>query len=157
MDAAPDFEALRAKLDKATAAIKSISNDNWPDADLNAGEYANLVLHELADGAVDKPAASEVISESSREAATSTDVLDGGCHEHGNWNGRCCCNCRWHIEDFYHCTTYKGPASQCMCSTHKGWICMPPDFGGAHSDWTEHGMCEMHEPKPSNAAISRRA
>lgn len=95
--------------------------------------------------------------ESSREAATSTDVLDGGCHEHGNWNGDCCCNCRWHIEDFYHCATYKGPASQCVCSTHKGWICMPPDFGGAHSDWTEHGMCEMHEPKPSNVEIEGRA
>ena len=59
-----EIESLRAKLDKSTAALKSISNDNWPDADLNAGEYANLVLHELAAGAVDKPAASEVISES---------------------------------------------------------------------------------------------
>ena len=30
-----------------------------------------------------------------------TDVLDGGCHEHVNWDGDCCCNCRWHIEDWF--------------------------------------------------------
>ena len=48
-----DSEAkeLRAKLDQATVAIKDISNDNWPDAGINAGEYANLVLYELAAGA----------------------------------------------------------------------------------------------------------
>jgi hypothetical protein len=46
-----EVEKLRAKLDQATVALKDISNDNWPDAGINAGEYANLVLHELAAGA----------------------------------------------------------------------------------------------------------
>lgn len=46
-----EIEALRAKLDQATVALKDISNDNWPDAGINAGEYANLVLYELAAGA----------------------------------------------------------------------------------------------------------
>lgn len=46
-----EIEVLRAKLDQATVALKDISNDNWPDAGLNAGEYACLVLHELAAGA----------------------------------------------------------------------------------------------------------
>lgn len=65
-----------------------------------------------------------------------------------NWKGRCCCTCRWHIEDFHHCTTAwamrKGKGG-CVCGEHKGWICMPPELERAHSGWSEHGMCEMHE------------
>jgi hypothetical protein len=66
-----------------------------------------------------------------------------------NGKGQCCCNCRYHIEDFHHCRTYKdkGPITQCVCSMHKGWICMPPESSGASSDWAEHGRCEMHAPK----------
>lgn len=64
--------------------------------------------------------------------------------------GSCCCNCRWHIEDFHHCTTVEDRGGKCVCSEPKGWICMSPE-GHAHSGWTEHGMCEMHEPKPESA------
>lgn len=61
--------------------------------------------------------------------------------------GRCCCNCIYHIEDLHHCTTVKRQAGEkCVCSKHKGWICMSED-GKAHSGWTEHGMCEIHIKK----------
>src|ERR1035437_7335406 len=65
--------------------------------------------------------------------------------------GRCCCNCAYHIEDFEHCTTnptLREEKHGCICSIHKGWICMAPEFErGAFSGWPEHGMCEMHEFK----------
>jgi hypothetical protein len=64
--------------------------------------------------------------------------------------GSCCCNCRWHVEDFHHCTTARDLREQtkkCVCGEHKGWICMAPE-DRAHSGWSEHGMCEMHEAKP---------
>ena len=61
-------------------------------------------------------------------------------------HGRCCCGCRYHVEDFHHCTTVK-ETPNCVCSDHKGWICMPPDFHGAHSGWSEHGLCELWTPK----------
>jgi hypothetical protein len=71
-----------------------------------------------------------------------------------NQAGHCCCNCANHIEDFYHCTTaleMRKEKNVCVCSEHKGWICMPPEFdGAAYSGWAEHGMCEMHELKVSN-------
>lgn len=61
------------------------------------------------------------------------------------WHDQCCCNCQHHIEDFYHCATGFREANEgCICSKHKGWICMPPEFEGkAYSGWDEHGMCEM--------------
>lgn len=63
-------------------------------------------------------------------------------------HGCCCCNCKNHIQDFHHCTTVVSrPLQKCVCSQPKGWICMPPEFdGAAYSGWTEHGICEMHEP-----------
>lgn len=72
---------------------------------------------------------------------------DKGWHD-----GSCCCNCEHHIEDFYHCTTSPKPdgAEGCVCSIHKGWICLISMEGEtpiAHSNWSEHGMCEMHYPK----------
>jgi hypothetical protein len=69
------------------------------------------------------------------------------------WKGRCCCTCRWHIEDFHHCTTIdrsKFADKDCVCSLHKGWICFPLAEGRAHSGWTEHGICEMHDFMPAN-------
>lgn len=67
--------------------------------------------------------------------------------------GRCCCNCKHHIEDLHHCTTNPALREEkkgCICSEHKGWICLAPEMfeerrGGAYSGWPEHGMCEMHE------------
>ena len=66
------------------------------------------------------------------------------------WHNCCCCNCENHLEDFNHCTTIKEPHDKCVCNEHKGWICrMQFDDTGYiryHSDWSEHGMCEMHHP-----------
>lgn len=70
---------------------------------------------------------------------------------------QCCCRCKWHHEDFYHCTTamdlrkeiekFVG-GSRCICSMHKGWICMAPGMGRFYSDWPEHSIgCEMYEEK----------
>ena len=61
----------------------------------------------------------------------------------------CCCGCRWHIEDFHHCTTV-AESGGCVCSQHKGWICMSPESERAHSGWGEHGMCEMWTVKQPN-------
>jgi hypothetical protein len=36
-------------------------------------------------------------------------------------------------------------AGGCVCGIAKGWICAPPESDRAHSGWTEHGICEMHE------------
>ena len=63
--------------------------------------------------------------------------------------GRCCCNCKWHIEDFHHCTTKKRTRTEsntegCCCDQHKGWICMMPESERVYSGWSEHGLCEMH-------------
>jgi len=71
--------------------------------------------------------------------------------------GRCCCNCAWHIEDFHHCTTaleLRKEKHGCVCSEHKGWICMTSEFEGvAHSGWTEHSLCECHEFKAANVEV----
>ena len=58
--------------------------------------------------------------------------------------GRCCCNCKFRLTDYLHCTTvgsenHKG----CVCSVPKGFICIGLE-GRAYSGWTEHGMCELH-------------
>lgn len=60
--------------------------------------------------------------------------------------GQCCCNCKFHVQDFHHCaTTGQGADGKCVCSNPKGWICMPPEMDRAHSGWPEHGLCEMHQ------------
>ena len=75
----------------------------------------------------------------------------------GNASGACCCNCRYHKEDFHHCTTMDRVAHAvendvpapvgCVCSLHKGWLCtgMVGEGGGIHSGWSDHGMCEIHQ------------
>ena len=70
---------------------------------------------------------------------------------------QCCCKCEWHIEDFYHCTTAMPlrdaieklvGGSHCICSMHKGWICLCAEEGRAYSDWPEHsGGCELYKEK----------
>lgn len=70
---------------------------------------------------------------------------------------RCCCNCRYHVEDFYHCSATQGTEAEslrtmsgkCVCNQHRGWICigMLVQGGNAHSGWSEHGMCEIHDWK----------
>lgn len=67
---------------------------------------------------------------------------------------RCCCTCLYRLQDFHHCTTVDEERKAslrsaghdgCLCSIPKGWICAPAGFEGrAHSDWSEHGICEMH-------------
>lgn len=65
----------------------------------------------------------------------------------------CCCNCRYHVRDYHHCTTPEGSklreetGNQCVCSVPRGWICIgmmfepgERDEGRAHSGWGEHGM-----------------
>jgi len=76
--------------------------------------------------------------------------------------GECCCNCEHQLKDYWQCTTVdqdwrddyeaaKGEKPpQCVCNIVKGYICVPPGFikngrRTAHSNWSEHGMCEMHE------------
>lgn len=67
--------------------------------------------------------------------------------------GDCCCNCCNHYEDFYSCVSHPKPkgVKGCVCSTHKGWICLiqfeNEEKPRAHSNWSEHGFCEMHRPK----------
>lgn len=62
---------------------------------------------------------------------------------------KCCCNCKWHILDHYHCWIDKELAEKegrCVCFKPKGWICMCPETG-AHSGWPEHSLCEMWEER----------
>ena len=81
---------------------------------------------------------------------------DDRCPNIDNWHqpgkpGRCCCNCKNHLQDFYHCTTVKEPPGMriCYCSFPKGWICYVADLEGAraHSGWSKHGECEYHSYK----------
>lgn len=72
---------------------------------------------------------------------------------------QCCCQCRHHIPDFYHCTIdtkLREEMEKCVCGIQKGWICIPPEFDGrAYSEWPEHSIgCEMYDKK--NAKGKRR-
>lgn len=64
---------------------------------------------------------------------------------------QCCCTCRYHEPDYHHCTTvspeFRAQHEGCVCSIQKGWVCRPPEWEGVHSNWSEHGLCEMHMPK----------
>ena len=81
------------------------------------------------------------------------ECYEGWTKDLGNTQGRCCCNCKYHVEDFWACVTIDRIAyaiehdvaapKGCVCSLHKGWICT--GTGRAHSGWKEHGMCEVHE------------
>lgn len=63
------------------------------------------------------------------------------------FKGECCCSCRYHLEDFHHCTTMldRPTPGFCVCNQHKGWICsVEANYNGHyHSGWSEHGLCEM--------------
>jgi hypothetical protein len=84
------------------------------------------------------------------------------CSLHNPQFRSCCCNCRWHVRDFHHCTTPEGSrlraesGNGCVCSVPRGWICAgfllsgEGPQAGAHSGWGEHGLCEMHQPKGSD-------
>jgi hypothetical protein len=65
---------------------------------------------------------------------------------------QCCCNCKYHYPDFFHCTTdrkKRDEMGKCICNIQKGWICRPPEFEDhAFSGWDEHSIgCEMYEKK----------
>ncbi len=73
---------------------------------------------------------------------------------------QCCCNCKSHVEDFCHCTIDRGLRKKkvgCICSIHKGWICvgfvyMDDGHGPAHSGWPEHSCgCELYDAKEKAA------
>jgi hypothetical protein len=67
---------------------------------------------------------------------------------------KCCCNCRYHLRDYHHCTTITPQLKAelgggCVCSVPKGWICSvgahdPYGETRMYSGWTEHGICELH-------------
>ena len=71
---------------------------------------------------------------------------------------QCCCVCKYHIEDHYHCML-RGHfyrflrrlgvvIAKCICDKHKGWICHPPEMGYAHSAWPEHSLgCEFFKKR----------
>jgi hypothetical protein len=73
--------------------------------------------------------------------------------DQGWHTGQCCCNCGNHYEDFYHCITEPKPTDddKCVCNIHKGWICLmqfeDEERPHAHSNWPEHGFCEMWKPQ----------
>lgn len=60
------------------------------------------------------------------------------------YKGMCCCSCKFHLQDFHHCTTVE-ERECCVCGQPKGWICAGESVenGHYHSGWTEHGLCEM--------------
>lgn len=75
-------------------------------------------------------------------------------HPNG-YEGRCCCNCRWHAEDHSHPNTDGG-----SCVSLRGFVCLAPEFSRTieapmlmlrvekrvvYSGWPEHGLCEMHD------------
>ena len=64
------------------------------------------------------------------------------CHKQA-WGDRCCCTCRYRLEDRSHPSTDKGSVLQ-----QRGWICAA-DSVVAFSGWSEHGLCEMHAFIPS--------
>ncbi len=61
----------------------------------------------------------------------------------------CCCNCKYLVPDYSHpCTDGKRVTEQ------RGWICIGLlDEGMAHSDWLEHGLCELHDRRETAAAL----
>jgi hypothetical protein len=64
-----------------------------------------------------------------------------------DWHkGECCCNCANHIEDFHHCCVDGQPDGKCVCSEHKGWICISDPLR-AQSGWSKHGFCELWTKK----------
>lgn len=85
--------------------------------------------------------------------------------------GQCCCTCEFHHPDHEHCLTNpplrrkkekRLKKSICICNIQKKnggklkFVCSPPDFGRAYSDWPEHSVgCEIHTPKEKECLPSR--
>lgn len=73
-----------------------------------------------------------------------------------NEHGQCCCNCEYHLRDYYHCSTHRElrnalKVDQCICSLPKGWVCAGFAFaeglGQVNSEWPEHSIgCELYSP-----------
>ena len=70
----------------------------------------------------------------------------------------CCCNCKYHVRDYHHCATTGQKDGKCVCSQLRGFaciVCLDPalsDSPRIHSGWSEHGMCELHEPREKEPA-----
>jgi len=76
----------------------------------------------------------------------------------------CCCNCRWRARDHRHCNHDRKPGEDpCICGEQRGWICMAPEFfdeaageSVMHSNWPEHGLCEMHDWNEKKRPIEKK-
>ena len=68
----------------------------------------------------------------------------------------CCCNCRYLLTDYHHCTTTGQVNNKCVCGIPRGFICTAglSEEGRVHSGWGEHGICEMHEPKEEKETLT---
>lgn len=59
----------------------------------------------------------------------------------------CCCTCKHRLTDYHHCTTTGQVDGKCVCSRPRGFVCTSGlSEGIVHSGWSEHGLCELHEP-----------
>jgi hypothetical protein len=60
--------------------------------------------------------------------------------------GQCCCTCYNHRKDYHHPYTTGGSILE-----QRGWVCyLPIGKEEEHllfSGWSEHGMCELWNPK----------
>jgi hypothetical protein len=71
-----------------------------------------------------------------------------GCYLNSSWH-QCCCQCRFHIPDFYHCGVSRPEDMEkgCVCLILKGWICLcliDENDVRAYSGWPEHDIgCEL--------------
>lgn len=63
------------------------------------------------------------------------------------WKG-CCCQCRWRLTDYSHPSTNGKPMTE-----KRGYICIAftqmEGMDMAHSEWPEHGMCELFTELPT--------
>lgn len=66
-------------------------------------------------------------------------------------HNQCCCNCRYHAQDFHHCITSPELREQkggCVCGVPKGWVCTfgsEDNHNKVHSNWPEHSVgCELY-------------
>lgn len=69
---------------------------------------------------------------------------------------QCCCQCRYRLTDYHHCSTsptLRRQTTHCVCGVMRGYICQPSGFDGkAHSHWPEHSVgCEMFTQKQEGA------
>lgn len=67
---------------------------------------------------------------------------------------QCCCNCRFRLTDYKHCSIHGQPAGKCVCSEVKGYICtgLLGEGGRAHSEWPKHSCgCELYDARVSRA------